>query len=238
MDRTRRDFLNSDPENYPNIYLGVPLSATLEAIYSKEITEAVSDGRVCHLPVDSSKPVHLIFDIGFSDATSIIFAQKISPTAIGIVDHIEDQKKTIDQYALELRDRRYNYGSVILPHDAFNRTIAAKSVASQMEDLGFSVMPKHEMAILNVEQGIQTVRQIFPKVYFDISKTPKLIEALKRYRRNISRDGVLGTPRHDHYSNSSDSFRYLCVNAHLLDNFPTIHPVMQPSYTLDSVVGY
>lgn len=238
MDQTRCDFLKSDPENFPNIYLGVPLSATQEAIYSKEVTEAISDGRVCHLPADPSKPVHLIFDIGFSDATSIIFAQKISPTALGVVDHIEDTKRTIDQYALELRERRYNYGSVVLPHDAFNRTIAAKSVASQMEDLGFSVMPKHEMAILNVEQGIQTVRQIFPKVYFDISKTQNLLEALKRYRRNISRDGVLGSPKHDHYSNSSDSFRYMCVNAHLLDNFPMTFPMMAPNQILDNFTGY
>ena len=61
-----------------------------------------------------------------------------------------------------------------------------------------------------VEQGIKLARMMFRQVYFDEVKADRLVECLKRYRRNIpvSTEEPTG-PVHDEYSHGADAFRYL-----------------------------
>jgi hypothetical protein len=74
--------------------------------------------------------------------------------------------------------------------------------------LEITVVPK-----LSVQDGIQAVRQILPRCWFDKDKTKKGLDALRNYRRvfDEKRNVFFDTPLHDWASHSSDAFRYLSV---------------------------
>ena len=62
----------------------------------------------------------------------------------------------------------------------------------------------------DVEEGIKQVRMLMPRCYFDATKTARLVECLKRYRRDINqKTNEPGAPLHDEYSHGADAFRYL-----------------------------
>jgi phage terminase large subunit len=60
---------------------------------------------------------------------------------------------------------------------------------------------------------------VFPKCYFDKTKTVRLVESLKRYRRDVNqRTNEPGAPLHDEHSHSADMFRYLGQAVDLMSN--------------------
>ena len=71
----------------------------------------------------------------------------------------------------------------------------------------------------SVEEGIKAARLMFPKCYFDLNKTTRLVECLKRYRRDINqRTDEASGPLHDEYSHGADAFRYLGQAVDLMSN--------------------
>ena len=161
-------------------------------------------------------------------------------SALFVIDYIEDSRRTLDSYSAELKDKRYNWGRVWLPHDGFSGSVVASPPSDILQALGWDVVPRHELAILPLESGIQAARQAFGQVYFDQDKCGRLIECLKRYRRNINnRTQVETSPLHDEFSHGADCFRYMCVNAEQMRNEEQqFVPVMQPFGTLDRGIGY
>ena len=78
---------------------------------------------------------------------------------------------------------------------------------SKVQGLGFDV---DTVPNLGVEEGIHAARLMFPRCYFDKRKTVRLVECLKRYRRDIhTKTGEPMAPLHDEYSHGADAFRYL-----------------------------
>jgi phage terminase large subunit len=78
--------------------------------------------------------------------------------------------------------------------------------------LGWEIPDKSELVELNIENGIKATREVFPRCYFDKAKTARLIECLKRYRRNVPRNtNEPSTPMHDQYSHGADAFRYMAL---------------------------
>jgi phage terminase large subunit len=59
----------------------------------------------------------------------------------------------------------------------------------------------------------------FKQVYFDKTKAERLIQCLKRYKRNIPvNTGEPATPVHDEYSHGADCFRYMSLVAGVMSN--------------------
>jgi phage terminase large subunit len=80
---------------------------------------------------------------------------------------------------------------------------------------------------MEVESGIRQARLVFPRIYFDKENTKRLIECLKRYRRQIGvQTQEPGAPLHDQYSHGADAFRYLALVADQLKN-ETAKPLPQ-----------
>jgi len=70
-----------------------------------------------------------------------------------------------------------------------------------------------------VEEGIRRAREIFPRVYFNRERTGRLVEALKRYRRQVSTTtNEPGNPLHDQYSHGADAFRYMALVSDQMSN--------------------
>jgi 8-oxo-dGTP pyrophosphatase MutT (NUDIX family) len=109
-----------------------------------------------------------------------------------------------------LRHKGYETAEHLLPHDVEVRELGSgKSRREMLEEAGLriTVVPK-----LSVDDGIQAVRRILPRCWFD-PKTDKGINALRNYRRdyNEKRDVFYDRPLHDWSSHAADAFRYLAV---------------------------
>lgn len=113
-----------------------------------------------------------------------------------------------------------------MPHDGYSRDYkTGKSAEEMMKALGWKVS---QIPNMDVEGGIKAAREVFERIWFDKEKTVRLIECLKRYRRNIGqRTGEAGSPLHDEFSHGADSFRYLALVADQLKNNDSRPPPKQ-----------
>lgn len=202
---------------YENIWEGKCLPAVIGAIYADEIAAAQEAQRICNVPYDSKMKVHAIFDLGWNDQTSIILAQR-HLSEIRVVGYIEDSHKTLDWYSAELRNLHYNWGTLFLPHDASHGTLQSggKSSADILRGLKWDI---RMVPNLPIETGIKQARMAFNKVYFDRVKAERLVQCLKRYKRNIPvNTGEPAAPVHDEFSHGADAFRYLALVANQMSN--------------------
>jgi len=138
----------------------------------------------------------------------VILMVQRGPMDVRILDYIEDSNRTLDWYIAELNKRAYRWGTDYIPHDGRTRNFqTGKSTEELLRAMGRTVTV---LAQTSIEEGIKAARLIFPKCYFDKHKTQRLVECLKRYRRDVHlKTNEPTTPLHDSFSHGADSFRYL-----------------------------
>jgi phage terminase large subunit len=207
--RKEKDHLQKiDPEEYDNVWEGKPKTVVAGAIYKAEILKVVADKRIRPVPYDPLLKVHTVWDLGWNDQTTIIFAQR-QGGELRVIDYYEESHTTYTQDVQAMEKRGYRYEYDWLPHDgkAHTKSADGKSPEEILQALGrkVQIIPQ-----LDVEAGVKAARQVFPRCYFDSDKTQRLIECLKRYRRRINQvtqqpEG----PLHDEYSHGADAFRGL-----------------------------
>jgi hypothetical protein len=185
-------------------------AAITGAYYSKELDAAEADGRVTDVPYDPLMQVHTAWDLGISDSMAIVFWQQAKGGTIRVIDYHEEAGYGLDHYARMLDSKRYKYGKHYGPHDLAVREIGTgRSRVDVARSLGitFDVLP-----IARVEDGINAVRMMLPKVYIDKRKCSQLIESLRQYRVKFDekRQVSLG-PLHDHTSHAADCVRYMAM---------------------------
>lgn len=188
-------------------------AAILGAFYGKELREADDEGRITAVEYQFELPVHTAWDLGYRDDTAIWFYQVIAGE-IHVIDYFAISGANIAELADVIKSKPYKYGKHYLPHDAKAKTLAAqgKSIIEQLaEHLGISslkIVPD-----LSVQDGIQAVRQMLPRVWFDADNCHEGIEALRQYQREYDEDkkAFRQTPRHDWTSHPADAFRMLAI---------------------------
>jgi phage terminase large subunit len=201
---------------YENIWEGKCMPAVQGAIYYDEIAAAEADGRLCNVPHDPKLKVQVVFDLGWNDAMSISLVQK-NGSSLGVIENIEDSHKTLAHYSALLKEKKYNWGKVYLPHDGRHKDYrTGKSAEDIMKGLGWDVEITPNISI---EEGIRLVRMTFPRLYMDKTKAARLIQCAKRYRRSINQQtNEPGAPLHDEWSHGADNLRYIAVNAESMTN--------------------
>jgi phage terminase large subunit len=216
LEKERLHCQRTHPEDYNWIWEGKCRTAASGAIYASEVTQATLEQRICNVPYDPLLRVHSVWDLGFSDSMSIILVQKLR-SEIRIIESIEESGKTLDYYAALLSGKGYNWGYDYIPHDGRHKDFkTGKSTEEILKAFGRKVKITPQIGI---EPGIKAARMLFRQCYFDKNKAARLIECLKRYRRQENnRTGEFGAPIHDQYSHSADAFRYLGVVAEQLTN--------------------
>lgn len=202
--------------DYENIWEGKCKPAVTGAIYAEEVSAMVEQGRVCDVAYDPALKVHVVWDLGWNDAMSLVLVQKHLST-LRVVEYLEDSHKTLDWWSGELRKRNYNWGTLYLPHDGAHGDIkTGKSAKTWMEELGWTVAMTPNQP---VETGIRQARMALGRTYIDRAKAARLSECLKRYRRGVpSSTGEPGAPVHDEWSHGADAFRYMAINADAMTN--------------------
>lgn len=184
-------------------------AALTGAYYAKELQNAAD--RITSVPWEPLLPVYTAWDLGISDSTSIVFWQQTRGGEVRVIDYYEASGHGLDHYIQVLRNKPYTYEKHFAPHDIQVRELGTgKSRLEVALALGirFDISPK-----LSVEDGIQAVRMLLPRCWFDSAKTNQLLEALRLYqeKRDVKRNISQG-PLHDWTSHAADCFRYMAVS--------------------------
>ena len=188
-------------------------AAIMGAYYGQEMRQVDADGRIRDLRFDPDADVMSAWDLGYRDDTAIWFYQVVR-NEIHVLDYYAVSGASIEEIAKVVIDKGYRYTRHYLPHDARAKTLASggKSIVEQLAvHLGgmnkLSIVPE-----IGVQDGIQAVRMILPKCYFD-PICDEGLEALRQYQREYDEDkkAFRQTPRHDWCSHPADSFRMMAV---------------------------
>jgi phage terminase large subunit len=182
--------------------------------YGKAMDEAERAGRITSVPHDPALKVWTAWDLGIDDSTAIWCAQLTRGGEWRLIDYIEDSGVGLDHYVRLLQQRPYVYERHLLPHDAQARELGSgKSRTETLHSLG--VQPTRIVRQHSVADGINAVRMVLPRAWFDAERCAKGIHALRHYRRewNEAAQTWRSSPVHDHASHGADAARYLCLGA-------------------------
>jgi len=198
------------PEQYEQEFECSFTAAVSGSYYGRLITKAEKDGRIGNVPIDDNVGVETWWDLGIGDSTAIWFAQRVGEE-IHLIDYYENSGESLAHYADVLADKDYAYSSHIAPHDIQARELGTgKSRLEVANELGidFDIAPK-----LEVDHGIESVRNALPFCYFDREKCKVGLDALRQYRKQWDEKNQVfkNKPLHNWCSHAADSFRYGCV---------------------------
>ena len=219
LEKERLQCKERNPDDYDNIWEGQCKPAVVGAIYYKQVAQAETNGQFCRVPYDPLLKVHVVFDLGWNDAMAISLVQKIR-SEIRIIAYYEDSHRTLDDYSASLKVKKLNWGRLYLPHDGAHADYkTGKSSGEILTALGWEVAYTPNTSI---EEGIRLVRLMFPQIFFNKEKTGRLIECVKRYRRQINKlTNTPGAPLHDEFSHGADNLRYIALNVDAMTNDAT-----------------
>lgn len=179
------------------------------AYYGSMVNDLYSQNRVIDIPYDGIAKTYTAWDLGVGDSTAIWVVQVVGQE-VRLIDFLENHGVGLDYYVNWIRDNGYTQAEHLLPHDVQVRELGTgKSRKEMLEEAGLQVTV---VAKLAVDDGIQAVRRMLPRCWFDI-KTKQGLDALRSYRREYDekRDVFFDKPVHDWCSHAADAFRYLAV---------------------------
>ena len=189
--------------------------------YGSLMQDAEREGRITSVPHDPGLKVWTAWDLGIDDSTAIWCCQVTRGGEWRMIDYIEDSGAGLDHYVRLLQQRPYVYERHLLPHDASVRELGSgRSRIETLNSLG--VRPTRIVRQHSVADGINAVRLVLPRAWFDAERCAAGIRALRHYRRewNESAQTWRSSPVHDHASHGSDSFRYLALGVREVEPAP------------------
>lgn len=218
-----------DANTRKRLYEGLRVTAVAGAYYQDQLADARAQGRLRMVNHQPGLPVHVSFDLGWADYVAMWFLQRVMGEWRWI-DYYESNFEDLSHYTSLLSSmaltERYTYGTIVLPHDAKQQTLAGggRSVQQQLWDLGV----RGDVTVPNTPENVQrdTVRNIIPVSYFDTSRWVQP-EPHHRHRRGVKfgvqrlltfrarkdeRLNVYGNRyEHDEASHGAKSFAYMCL---------------------------
>ena len=184
-------------------------SAALGSIYAKGLAKAEEEKRITKVPYETGIKVNTFWDLGMADKTAIWFVQQ-KGSAFHVIDYYEDSGESLEFYATVLDEKKYIYDTHFLPFDANVRELGtgvSRLETAQSLGMRTSIVPK-----LPVEDGINAVRMVLSRCWFDHEKCKYGLDALRQYRwATTERGEIKNKPEHSWCSHAADSFRYFAV---------------------------
>ena len=184
------------------------------AYYRRQIAQVYEEKRLTHVPYLPEFPVDTYWDLGTAtsrkDSMSIWFVQDVG-LEIHLIDFYGNSGEGLLHYIKVLDKKGYKYGRHYAPHDIAVKEIGTGKTRLEYADklgLHFEVVPN-----IGFQDGIEAVRMIFSKLWFDEEKTAEGFKALSAYRKQW--DDNLGKfkdqPFKDWSSDPADALRMLAV---------------------------
>lgn len=226
-----------EPEEYEQEMMCNFEAAVRGAIYARQMLLCEQEGRIGDYPLDPKAPVDLTMDLGFKDAATMGFGQRLYDGILlgasygnnlkPIRHYIKyakafmagsswvdrDVRHADDEQGIVREGPKYIWGKIYLPHDAKARSLqTGKAIINQF--LEHRDIPKPRIVPkLDVIDGIAAVRATFPMVYIHEELNEKFILAAKTYHREYDESLKIykDEPVHDWSSDWMDMFRYKCL---------------------------
>lgn len=178
--------------------------------YGRQIVEARQQGRIRSVYYDANVSVHTAWDLGYNDSTAIWFFQQCGQE-IHLLDYYENSGEALTHYLQYLKNKPHTYGKHLVPHDAtvheYSTGLSRVEVARN-HGIHFTVVPD-----IGINEGIDAVRNLLNRCWFDEIKCAKGITMLENYKKQWNdRHGCWSSlPLHNFASHGADAFRMLAV---------------------------
>lgn len=200
-----------DPERYDYVWEGGFNNSMKGAYYASHLNMLEKQNRITTVGHEPLLKVNTVWDLGMSDSTAIIFYQQHG-NELRFIDYYENDGHGLKHYADVLEDKAetfgYRYERHIGPHDLAVRELGtgqSRIETAKTMGINFTVAPN-----LPIIEGINAVRNLLPKCWFDRDKCKKLLDAMRRYRAEYDEDKNVykNKPLHDWTSHACDAMRY------------------------------
>lgn len=198
------------PEQYAQEFECSFEAAIVGAYYGRDMAEAERAGRIASVPYDPALPVYTAWDLGIGDSTAIWFWQA-HLNELRVIDFYEANGHGLDHYAKVIHAKPYKVEADYVPHDARVRELGTgRTRVETMQTLGLKprLVPAHK-----VMDGINALRVMFPRTYWDREACKDGLEALRQYRADYDEKARVfrDSPKHDWTSHASDAARYMAM---------------------------
>lgn len=184
-------------------------ASVVGAYYADEL-EAAKE-RITAVPHDAATSVRTYWDLGLDDATAVWFVQVVN-REIRVIEYQEWTGQALTQVAKDVLAKPYAYEKHVLPHDAEVRemttAVTRRTVIEGILGNKVEIAPRLEVA-----DGINATRVLFPRMWFDKTKCSKGLECLRNYRKqwDDKKKSFQDRPYHDWSSHGADALRMLGI---------------------------
>jgi phage terminase large subunit len=199
-------------EEYEQEFECDPLAGNVGAYFAREMGKVERSGAIKSIPYEPTVLVDTAWDLGINDVTAIWFYQTIRGHH-RFINYYEVAGHSIPEIVQTLKDLRYRYGTVHLPHDANARDLSTgKTTAQLLYAEGFKrmrVIPK----VKAKRASINAAKMALPNCSFDKEKCDRGIKALQQYKRKWDEktQSFADHPLHDWSSNGADAFQQFAL---------------------------
>ena len=191
-------------------YLSVD-AAIKGAYYSKYLADARKEGRIKLVPYDPAIPVYTVWDLGKGQAMSIGFWQRTG-SEMHLIDYWEGLgEEGLPQAIKIVKEKPYVYGGHFAPHDIQVKELSTEKTrleTARALGINFNIVPR-----LSVDDGINAVKMMFPRLWINEKKCEIFIENISQYRQKWDESKGMFTPEpvHDFASHAADMLRYAAI---------------------------
>lgn len=178
--------------------------------YSKQMSIARVEKRIGRVPYDETIPVYTAWDLGYNDSTAIWFFQIVAKE-IRLIDYIEGSGESLAHWIGAVRSKPYVYEKHFAPHDIMvHEYSSGMSRQSTARKMGINLIPVTKVGVI---QGIDAVRNLLNRCWFDEVKCAQGIKAMEAYKKEWDEKHACwrSQPLHNWASHCADAFRTLVV---------------------------
>jgi hypothetical protein len=185
--------------------------------YGKQIAQARFEKRIGHIPYDERLPVFTAWDLGYNDQTSIWFVQCYGKE-IRLIDYVEGSGESLSHWLGVIKSKPYVYEKHLAPHDVMvHEYSSGMTRQASARKMGINLIAVKKVDLI---PGIDQVRGILSRCFFDERKCEKGIKAVENYKKEWNdRAGCWNSsPLHNWASHGADAFRVLATGLHFIEN--------------------
>ena len=197
----------------------------LGAYFTREIGDMDREGRITNLMPNPNLPLHTAWDLGGTDATAGWLFQ-IEGNFINLLHILHDSGEGLKFYLDKAEQIRKSlncqWGHHFMPHDVAQghqgwESTESRLMTARKHGWHFMVTPK-----VNLEDGIEAMRFVLPKIRIDKNNCAIGLRALREYQREYDdqRACYKAKPLDNWTTHIVDAFRYLSLNYKRLFSAP------------------
>lgn len=191
-------------------------SPVVGSYFGAGMRRAGIEGRITRVPHEDLLPVQTWWDLGVDDSMSIWFVQLFN-REIRLIDYFESSGEGFAFYARVLRGqmegfermRHYTYSKHYAPHDIKVRNMGEDARTRQEVARSVGINFTAVKRVAQKESGIEAIRSVLSRCWFDEENCKRGINALKGYRKEWNEKMMVyeDHPVHDWTSHGTDAFQ-------------------------------